>query len=32
LAAALSLLLLVAVGVCVALYGRLAGFRRPGAA
>ncbi len=32
LAAALSILLLVAVGVCVALYGRLAGFRRPGAA
>jgi putative spermidine/putrescine transport system permease protein len=32
LAAALSLLLLLAVGVCVALYGRLAGFRRPGAA
>jgi putative spermidine/putrescine transport system permease protein len=32
LAAALSILLLVAVGLCVALYGRLAGFRRPGAA
>jgi putative spermidine/putrescine transport system permease protein len=32
LAAALSLLLLAAVGACVALYGRLAGFRRPGAA
>lgn len=32
LAAALSLLLLVAVGLCVALYGRLAGFRRPGVA
>ena len=32
LAAALSVLLLVAVGLCVALYGRLAGFRRPGAA
>jgi putative spermidine/putrescine transport system permease protein len=32
LAAALSLLLLLAVGLCVALYGRLAGFRRPGAA
>ncbi|MBR0672485.1 ABC transporter permease [Neoroseomonas soli] len=32
LAAALSLVLLVAVGLCVAVYGRLAGFRRPGAA
>lgn len=32
LAAALSVMLLVAVGLCVALYGRLAGFRRPGAA
>jgi putative spermidine/putrescine transport system permease protein len=32
LAAALSILLLAAVGLCVALYGRLAGFRRPGAA
>ena len=32
LAAALSLMLLVAVGLCVALYGKLAGFRRPGAA
>ncbi|MBP0465739.1 ABC transporter permease [Roseomonas sp. PWR1] len=32
LAAALSILLLVAVGLCVALYGRLAGFRRLGAA
>ena len=32
LAAALSMMLLVAVGLCVALYGRLAGFRRPGAA
>ena len=32
LAAALSVLLLVAVGLCVALSGRLAGFRRPGAA
>ncbi|MBW6397981.1 ABC transporter permease [Roseomonas sp. HJA6] len=32
LAAALSIMLLVAVGLCVALYGRLAGFRRPGAA
>jgi putative spermidine/putrescine transport system permease protein len=32
LAAALSLVLLLAVGLCVALYGRLAGFRRPGAA
>jgi putative spermidine/putrescine transport system permease protein len=32
LAAALSVMLLAAVGLCVALYGRLAGFRRPGAA
>lgn len=32
LAAALSILLLASVGLCVALYGRLAGFRRPGAA
>ncbi|WP_137127938.1 ABC transporter permease [Roseomonas sp. HF4] len=32
LAAALSILLLAAVGLCVALYGRLAGFRRSGAA
>ncbi|MBR0648784.1 ABC transporter permease [Roseomonas terrae] len=32
LAAALSVLLLAAVGLCVALYGKLAGFRRPGAA
>ena len=32
LAAALSVMLLVAVGLCVALYGKLAGFRRPGAA
>jgi putative spermidine/putrescine transport system permease protein len=32
LAAALSIMLLVAVGLCVALYGRLAGFRRPGTA
>lgn len=32
LAAALSVMLLVAVGLCVALYGRLAGFRRPGVA
>lgn len=30
LAAALSIMLLVSVGICVALYGRLAGFRRPG--
>ncbi len=32
LAAALSVMLLAAVGICVALYGKLAGFRRPGAA
>lgn len=32
LAAALSLMLLVSVGLCVALYGKLAGFRRPGVA
>ncbi len=32
LAAALSVMLLAAVGLCVALYGKLAGFRRPGAA